>query len=88
MFDKIHYWVLHIQTINDHHNQGKMWVAVEWILRYLRGTSNTCLYFGTNKPMLIGCTNADMVGDVDSIKSASGYLITFSRGAMSWQSRL
>ncbi|RVW18402.1 hypothetical protein CK203_116745 [Vitis vinifera] len=29
----------------------------------------------------------DMVGDVDSIKSASGYLITFSRGAMSWQSR-
>ena len=38
--------------------------------------------------MLIGCTNADMIGDVDSIKSTSSYLITFSRGAMSWQSRL
>ena len=63
-------------------------VVVKWILRYLKGTSKTCLCFGTNKPMLVGCTNADMVGDVDSIKSTSGYLITFSRGAMSWQSRL
>ena len=70
-------------------NMGKeQWVAVEWILRYLRGTSNTCLYFGTNKSVLIGCTNVDMIGDVDSIKSTSSYLITFSRGAMSWQSRL
>ena len=56
---------------------------MKWILRYLRGTSNTCLYFGTNKPMLVGCTNADMVGDVDSRKFTSGYLIIFSGGAMS-----
>ena len=61
---------------------------MKWILRYLRGTSKTCLCFGIDKPMLIGCTNANMARDVDSKKFISGYLITFSRGAVSWQSRL
>ncbi|KAL6346352.1 hypothetical protein AAG906_033148 [Vitis piasezkii] len=51
--------------------------AVKWILKYLRGTSKTCLCFGTNKLVLVGCTDADMVGDIDS-----------ERGAVSWQSRL
>ena len=70
-------------------NPGKEhWAAVKWILKYLRGTSKTCLCFGTNKHVLVGCTNADMAGDVDSRKSTSGYLITFSRGTMSWKSRL
>ena len=61
---------------------------MKWILRYLKGTSKTCLCFGTNKPMLVGCTDADMARDVDSRKSTSCYLITFSRGTVSWQSRL
>ena len=38
--------------------------------------------------MLMGYTDADMAGDVDSRKSTSGYLITFAGGAVSWQSRL
>ena len=38
--------------------------------------------------MLNGFIDADMAGDVDSGKSASGYLITFARGAVSWQSKL
>ena len=61
---------------------------MKWILRYLKGTSKTCLCFGTNKPVLVGCTNAYMVGDVDFRKFTSGYLITFLRGTVSWQSRL
>ena len=61
---------------------------MKWILRYLRGTSKTCLCFVTNKLVLIGCTSAVMAGDIDFKKCTSGYLITFSRGAMSWQSRL
>ena len=70
-------------------NPGKEHRALmKWILKYLRGTSKTCLCFGTNKPMLVGYTDVDMVGDVDSRKSTSGYLITFSGGAVSWQSRL
>ena len=47
-------------------NIGKEhWAIVKWILMYLKGTSKTCLYFGTDKPVLVGCTDVDMVGDVD-----------------------
>ncbi|PKI76596.1 hypothetical protein CRG98_002905 [Punica granatum] len=70
-------------------NPGKEhWNAVKWILRYLRGTSKVCLHFGTGKPELVGYTDADMVGDIDSRKFTSGYLMTFAGGAISWQSRL
>jgi hypothetical protein len=64
------------------------WNAVKWIMRYLRGTSKLSLSFGSGKPMLVGYTNSDMAGDVDTRKSPLGYLITFSGGIVSWQSRL
>jgi hypothetical protein len=38
--------------------------------------------------VLDGFTDADMAGDIDSRKSNSRYLITYSGGAVSWQSRL
>lgn len=38
--------------------------------------------------MLVGYTDSDMVGDIDTSRSTSGYLITFSGGVVSWQSRL
>ena len=60
------------------------WAAVKWIFRYLRGSSKICLCFGDDKPVLVGYTDADMAGDVDSRKSTSGYLITFAGGAVSW----
>ena len=70
-------------------NPGKEhWNAVKWILKYLKGTSKMGLCFGTGEPELIGYTDADMAGDVDSRKSTSGYLITFSGGAVSWKSKL
>ena len=70
-------------------NPGKEQRAiVEWILRYLMDISKTCLCFGTNKPVLVGCIDADMAGDVDSRKSTSAYLITFLGGAVSWKSNL
>ena len=56
---------------------------MKWIFRYLRGTSKTFLCFGIEKPVLVGCTDADMIGDVDSKKFTSGYLITFSGGTVS-----
>ena len=57
-------------------------------MRYLRGTSKLKLTFGSGKPVLISYTDSDMAGDVDNRKSTSGYLMTFSGGAVSWQSRL
>ncbi|KAA0048401.1 Retrovirus-related Pol polyprotein from transposon TNT 1-94 [Cucumis melo var. makuwa] len=38
------------------------------------------------KPVLVGYT--DEAGDLDSRKSTSGYLIRFTGGAVSWQSRV
>jgi len=64
------------------------WNAVKWIMRYLRGTSSLRLCFGNEKPLLVGYTDADMAGDVDTRKSTSGFLITFAGGAVAWQSRL
>lgn len=64
------------------------WNAVKWIMRYLRGTSDWRLSFGSEKPMLVAYTDADLAGDVDTRKSTSGYLITFAGGAVAWQSRL
>ncbi|KAL6328283.1 hypothetical protein AAG906_034426 [Vitis piasezkii] len=64
------------------------WEAVKWIMRYLRGTSKLKLTFGNGKPILVGYTDSDMAGDVDNRRSTSGYLMTFSGGAVSWQSRL
>lgn len=70
-------------------NPGKVhWDAVKWIFRYLRGTSRFCLCFGGSKHVLEGYTDADMAGDIDSRKSTSGYVFTFSGGAISWQSKL
>ena len=64
------------------------WVAVNWILRYLRGTFKVCLCFGNGEPMLDGYTEADITGDTDSKKSTSGFLMTFGKGVVSWQSKL
>ena len=47
-----------------------------------------CLYFGDDEPMLVGYTDSDMAGDVDSRKSTSGFLMTFAGGAVFWQSKL
>lgn len=70
-------------------NPGKEhWIAVKWMMRYLRGTSNLCLCFGGGKSHLVGYTDSDMAGDVDTRRSTSGYIFTFGGGAVSWQSRL
>lgn len=44
------------------------------------------LRFGSRNIELLGYTYAYMVGDVDTKKFIYGYLITFSRGAISRQS--
>ncbi|KAJ4719028.1 Retrovirus-related Pol polyprotein from transposon TNT 1-94 [Melia azedarach] len=64
------------------------WNAMKWIMRYLRGTSNFKLTFGSGKPLLVGYIDSDIAGDVDTRKSTTGYLMTLSGRAVAWQSRL
>ena len=64
------------------------WNAVKWILRYLHGTVDMRLCFGDDKPTLVGYSDKDMAGDIDSKRSTSGYLIKFVGGVMTCQSKL
>ena len=47
-----------------------------------------CLCFGNGEPMLDGYIDSDMAGDIDSKKSISGFMMTFTGGVVSWQSKL
>jgi hypothetical protein len=47
-------------------NPGKEhWRAVQWIFRYLRGTTDYCLKFGRTDKGLIGYVDSDYVADLD-----------------------
>ena len=61
------------------YNPGKeYYIAVKWIFRYLKRSSELCLCLGGGKPVLVGNTNADMASDIYSRKSSSCYLVTFA----------
>ena len=54
----------------------------------LKGTNHYCLCFGHDETVLEGFTNENMDGDMDTIKSTTGYLYTFASATVSWVSRL
>ncbi len=60
------------------------WAVMKWIFTYLYGTSKICLCFGDSNLVLVGYTNVDMAGDVNSRNFTLGYLISFAGGAISW----
>ncbi|KAK2378762.1 putative mitochondrial protein [Trifolium repens] len=70
-------------------NPGKAhWEAVKWILRYLRGTTEKCLYFGKGEIKVQGYVDADFAGEVDHRRSTTGYIFTVGTTAVSWMSRI
>ena len=52
------------------------WEAVKWILRYLKGSLDTCLYFRGASLKLLGYVDADFAGDIDSRKRSIGFVFT------------
>ncbi|KAG8489147.1 hypothetical protein CXB51_017180 [Gossypium anomalum] len=70
-------------------NPGKEhWKAVQWVLRYLRGTTDVCLQFGRTKDRVIGYVDADFAGDLDRRRSLTGYVFTIGGCAISWKATL
>ena len=68
-------------------NPGKEhWMAVKWILRYLRGTTDQALCFGGSNISLQGHVDADMAGDRDNRRSTRGYVFTVGGTTVSWVS--
>jgi hypothetical protein len=63
-------------------------MAVKHILRYVAGTLNWGLHLkkGSGKTTLVGFTDSDFAGDVDSRKSTSGVFFFLNTSPIAWQS--
>ncbi|KAL5858701.1 hypothetical protein ACOSQ3_006159 [Xanthoceras sorbifolium] len=63
------------------------WKAVKKVMRYLQGTKDHMLmYRRTDNLEVIGYSDSDFAGCVDSRKSTSGYIFMMASGAVSWRS--
>ena len=63
-------------------------LAVKRILRYLRGTANFQLTYGSNNDSkVIAYCDADYANDTDTRKSISGFAFMFNGGSFAWSSR-
>ncbi len=72
-------------------NPGKThWEAVKWIMRYLRGTVDVCLVYGTDgfAGGLVGYTDSDYGGDLMRRRSLTCYIFTLYGCAVSWKATL
>ena len=56
----------------------KHWEAAKSIMRYLNGTRDVCICFGSKKPGVEGYTDADYAGDMDKRRSTSGDVFMFT----------
>ena len=63
-------------------------MAVKWILRYLKGTTDQALCFGGSNISLQGYVDADMAGDKDNRRSTTGYVFIVGGTAVSWVSKI
>lgn len=63
------------------------WVAAKRIMRYLKGTLEMKLTFGSKNGQFIGYCDSDYAADVDDRKSTSGYVFLYGGGAISWQTK-
>ncbi|XP_074266373.1 secreted RxLR effector protein 161-like [Silene latifolia] len=63
------------------------WKAAKKVLRYLQGTKDYMLMFRrTGNLEVVGYSDSDYAGCIDSRKSTSGYVLMLADGAMSWRS--
>ncbi|XP_071728192.1 secreted RxLR effector protein 161-like [Rutidosis leptorrhynchoides] len=69
---------------------GKVhWQAVQWILRYLKGTTDIGLVFDSGgNTNVTGYVDSDYAGDLDRRRSQTGYVFTLGRCAISWKATL
>jgi hypothetical protein len=64
------------------------WKAAKRILHYIQGTHTYGLHFAAGTGLqLVGYTDSDYAGDIDSRKSTSGYMFYLGSGPICWQSK-
>ena len=73
----------HMSKPNKEH-----WAAAKRVLRYIKGTLQFGLYFERSDNFeLIGYSDADWAGDVDTRKSTSGYIFMLGKATVAWASK-
>ena len=63
------------------------WSGIKRILRYLRGTMNHGLCFSGEGCDLIGYSDSDWAGDLDTRRSTSGYVFKIGGATINWCSK-
>ena len=65
------------------------WIGVKRVLRYLKGTLMYGLKFCAHEeePELLGYSDTDWAGDVDTRRSTSGYVFQIGSSTVSWSSK-
>jgi hypothetical protein len=71
----------------------KHWNEAVHILRYLGGTKNPELVYNRSEgadlsSFILGYTDSDWAGDLDTHQSTSGFIFLACRAAVSWSSKL
>ena len=64
------------------------WKAIQWIMRYLRGSSSVCLQFGRTRDGVTGCVDSDYARDLNKRRSLTRYVFTIGGCAISWKATL
>ncbi|CAB4021584.1 Retrovirus-related Pol poly from transposon TNT 1-94, partial [Paramuricea clavata] len=65
------------------------WIGIKRVLRYIKGTLNYGLKFQANgnHHELVGYSDANWAGDVDTRRSTSGYVFKVANSTISWSSK-
>lgn len=61
---------------------------MKWILRYLRGTADFSLCYGSASLECVEYVDSHFAGDRDGRKSTTGYVFSMGSGAISQESKL
>ncbi len=71
-----------------HEPTEQHWQATMALLKYISGTRELGIMYGSKAEDLVGYCDADYAGDVDTRRSTTGYVFCMHGGAVSWSARL
>ena len=66
---------------------SKHMLAAKRVLRYLKGTSTLGITYRPPPMRLMGYSDADWAGDMDTRRSTTGYVVMLNNGAVAWKSQ-